>query len=121
MATSTISEREGSVALFLFSSYCMSPGSKRPEEEVDGETSRPARRIPEEPEASQGAQVPHTQLGGNVEGRQLIRMALGTQSVPGALGVLPPVISWPPRGERSPRPFKGETEAQGSVAAIFSC
>lgn len=36
MAISTISESEGSVALFLLSSYCMSPGSKRPEEEPGG-------------------------------------------------------------------------------------
>ena len=36
MAISTISESEGSVTLFLLCSYCMSPGSKRPEEEPGG-------------------------------------------------------------------------------------
>ena len=36
MAISTISESEGSVTLFLLSSYCMSPGSKRPEKEPGG-------------------------------------------------------------------------------------
>lgn len=36
MAISTISESEGSVTLFRLSSYCMSPGSKRPEEDPAG-------------------------------------------------------------------------------------
>lgn len=64
-ATSTISESDGSVVLFLFSSYCKSPGSKRPEEEVDGEFSRdPARGTPrKEPGCLREHSSPHTTWG----------------------------------------------------------
>lgn len=60
MAISTISESEGSVTLFLFSSYCMSPGSKRPEEDTRrvwmSGAQDPARRtpLPEEGGVSRG-------------------------------------------------------------------
>lgn len=49
---------------------------------------------------SQGAQAPHTQLGGNVGGGKLIWMALEAQSMPGALGVLAPflLMATPRRG-----------------------
>lgn len=64
MATSTISESEGSVTLFLFSSYCISPGSKRPGEDEDGERSRPD---PKEPAVSQ---VPPPTTWGHSGGKE---------------------------------------------------
>lgn len=69
----------------------MSPGSKRPEKDADGRAHDPVR-IPKEPAVSQGAQVPHTQLGGKEEGKNLSGWFLGPKGVPGALGALPPFI-----------------------------
>lgn len=66
-----------------------------------GEASRPAGRTPEDPAVSAGARAPHPQRGGKAEGRQLIWMARGT-----------PSVVWAHHGERSPCPFKEETEAQ---------
>lgn len=81
-ATSTISESEGSVRLFLFNSYCMSPGSKRPVgtgKSVGAKSLEPAGRTPKKPGVSQRIQNPYAQLGANVGKRDLTGRLCGSR------------------------------------------